>query len=328
MKNIIKKVENNITVVIPSRSLDSNLINCIKKIRKFYRKIKIILVLDFPIKNKLDKNIKILISGNKTIGYKRNLGVKFVNTKLISLIDSDAYPSSFWLNESIDILRDTNIAAIGGPNISPKSYNIEKILVANSRINSIVTLNPIVKSRKTKKHYINFLPSCNFIIKTSIYKKVNGMDSRLYSSEEISLNLKVRKLGYKMIFNPKIFVYHIERNFKHFFRQRFIYGSTGLWCSIRYPCKESFLLLASSFPLLYCLCFPLIFINKDLRLFFLTGIMALLSVILLNAYKINFKNNFLKSLKLSFISFFVPGLGLVARIFLKDKIFKGLYTQK
>ena len=38
----------------------------------------------------------------------------------------------------------------------------------------------------------------------------------MYSSEEISLNLKVRKLGYKMIFNPKVFVYHIDRNFKHF----------------------------------------------------------------------------------------------------------------
>ena len=115
------------------------------------------------------------------------------------------------------------------------------------------------------------------------------MDPRLYSSEEISLNLKVRKLGYKMIFNPKVFVYHIDRNFKHFFRQRFIYGSTGLWCSIRYPCKESFMLLISSFPLLYCLCFPLIFIYKDLKLVFLTGIITLLSIILLNSYKINFK---------------------------------------
>ncbi len=328
MKKIIRKVENNITIIIPSRSLDSNLIYCIKKIRKFYKKIKIILILDYPVKNTLDKNIIILISGNKTIGYKRNLGVKFVKTKLISLIDSDAYPESFWLNESIDILGKKNIAAIGGPNLSPKSNDPEKILVANSRINSIVTLNPKVKSKKTKKHYINFLPSCNFIIKTSIYRKVKGMDPRLYSSEEISLNLKVRKLGYKMIFNPKVFVYHIDRNFKHFFRQRFIYGSTGLWCSIRYPCKESFMLLISSFPLLYCLCFPLIFIYKDLKLVFLTGIITLLSIILFNSYKINFKNNYLKSLKLSLISFFVPGLGLIARIFLKDKTFKGLYTQK
>ena len=88
------------------------------------------------------------------------------------------------------------------------------------------------------------------------------------------------------------------------------------------------MLLISSFPLLYCLCFPLIFIYKDLKLVFLTGIITLLSIILLNSYKINFKNNYLKSLKLSLISFFVPGLGLIARIFLKDKTFKRLYTQK
>ena len=73
------------------------------------------------------------------------------------------------------------------------------------------------------------------------------MDPRLYSGEEISLNLKVRKLKLKTLFDPKIYVFHLDRNFKHFFRQRFIYGSTGLWNAIHYPCKESYLLLAEVF---------------------------------------------------------------------------------
>ena len=244
------------------------------------------------------------------------------------LIDSDAYPNSFWLNESLNILNEKKIAAAGGPNLSPKTSDIEKNLVARSRKNSIVTLNPKLKSDKTKKHFLNFLPSCNLIIKTAAYKKVGGMETRLYSSEEISLNVKLKKLGYKMIFDPKISVFHIDRNFKHFLRQRFIYGSTGLWCSIKYPCKESFMLLAGSFPLLFCLCFPLIFINQSLKLTFFIGIISLSLLIVMNSLKINFKNNFFKSLKLSLISFFVPGLGLVARIFLKDITFKGLYTQK
>ncbi len=323
-----KRVETHITVLIPSKFVDDNLKNCVKKIRKFYKKIRIILILDKPSKFKFDKNVKIVISGNKSIGFKRNLGAKHVKSSLICLIDSDAYPNSFWLNESLNILNEKKIAAAGGPNLSPKTSDIEKILVARSRKNSIVTLNPKLKSDKTKKHFLNFLPSCNLIIKTAAYKKVGGMETRLYSSEEISLNVKLKKLGYKMIFDPKISVFHIDRNFKHFLRQRFIYGSTGLWCSIKYPCKESFMLLAGSFPLLFCLCFPLIFINQSLKLTFFIGIISLTLLIVMNSLKINFKNNFFKSLKLSLISFFVPGLGLVARIFLKDITFKGLYTQK
>ena len=325
---IKKEVEKKITVIIPSKVADGNLINCISRIRKFYNNIKIILVLDEYSKIKFNKNIKILTSGSETIGFKRNLGAKHVKTSLICLIDSDAYPNSHWLNESLKILSDKKIAAAGGPNLSPKTNDIEKILVARSRKYSVVTLNPKLKSHKTKKHYLKFLPSCNFIVKTSLYRKAKGMDQRFYSGEEISLNVNLDKLGYKMLFNPKISVFHMDRNFKHFSRQRFIYGSTGLWYSINYPCKESFMLLAGSFPLLFCLCFPVMFFNEIFKLIYLSGITSLFLLIIINSLKINYKNNFFKSLKLSIISFLMPGVGLIARIFLKDKMFKSLYTQK
>ena len=323
-----KRVEKDISILIPSKIIDDNLKFCIKKIRKFYKNIKLILVLDEPSEFKIDKNIQIVISGNKTIGFKRNLGLKYVTTKFVSFIDSDAYPNSRWLDESLKLFKNKKIALVGGPNLSPKTKNIEKILVARSRRNSIVTLNPKVKSIKTKQHFINFLPSCNMIMRTSIYKKINGMDPRLYSSEEISLNYKLNKKGFKMIFDPKVFVFHSDRNFKHFSRQRFIYGSTGLWYLIRYPCKESFMLFTSSFPTLFVLSFPMVFISNALKLTFLLGIFFLILLILINSVKINFKNNFIKSLKLSLISFFYPGVGLLARIFLTNNTFKKLYTQK
>jgi len=323
-----KKVEKDISILIPSKIIDDNLRYCIKQIRKFYKNIKIILVLDKPSESKMDKNIQIVISGNETIGFKRNLGLKYVITKFVSFIDSDAYPNSRWLDESLNLFKDKKIALVGGPNLSPKTKNVEKILVARSRRNSIVTLNPKVKSIKTNKHFINFLPSCNMIMRTSIYKKIKGMDSRLYSSEEISLNYKLNKKGFKMIFSPKVFVFHSDRNFKHFARQRFIYGSTGLWYLIRYPCKESFMLFASSFPTLFVLFFPMVFISNALKLTFLLGIFFLILLVFMNSVKINFKNNFIKSVKLSLISFFYPGLGLLARIFLKNNTFKKLYTQK
>lgn len=325
---IIKKVEKNITIIIPSKIVDDNLKNCIKKIRKFYKKIKIIIILDLDTKAKFDKNIEILISGNKTIGFKRNLAAKIVKTKLISLIDSDAFPYDYWLNDSLSILKDKKIAAIGGANLSPQSKNLEKILVAKSRRQSIVTLDPKTKSINTKKQEISFLPSCNFIIKTSIYKKVKGMDARFYSGEEISLNYKIKKKKLKIIFDPKISVFHKERNFKHFFRQRFIYGSSGLWQTINYPCRESFLTLIASLPTLFVLSLPIIFINKYFKTVYILLITSLCLLILINTFKINYKNNYLSSLKLSLISFFGPGLGLIARLFLADKNFKKLYTQK
>ena len=63
---MINKTEKKVTVIIPSKTYDVNLKHCIKKIRLFYKKIKIILVLDEKKAFIKDKNIKIISSGSKT----------------------------------------------------------------------------------------------------------------------------------------------------------------------------------------------------------------------------------------------------------------------
>ena len=73
-----------------------------------------------------------------------------MTTKFVSFIDSDAYPNSRWLDESLKLFKNKKIALVGGPNLSPKT-NIEKF-GRKIRRNSIVTLNPKVKSIKTKQH--------------------------------------------------------------------------------------------------------------------------------------------------------------------------------
>ena len=166
------------------------------------------------------------------------------------------------------------------------------------------------------------------IVRTDLYKKVKGMYENLYSGEEISLNKNIRKLGYKIMFCPSIYVFHKDRNFKHFARQRFVYGSTGLRTFLKFPCLESFLLLISSLPFIFILMFPLIFLSEFYLNIYILGLLFIFIVCLINAFKINYSSNFFKSLKLTFISIFMPGIGFVSSILLKDYIIKKLYTQK
>lgn len=327
---VIRSIEKDITVLIPSRTYDQNLSYCIKNIRKYYKKICILIVLDKIQKIKKDKKIKILVSGNKSIGFKRNLGVRNCKTKFICFIDSDAYPKSKWLDDVHKVFKKyKKVGIIGGPNLSPKTLDIEKKLVSRSRKLSFVTLNTITKSKKKNENVcINFLPSCNMIVRTDLYKRVKGMYENLYSGEEISLNKNIRKLGYKIMFCPNIFVFHKDRNFKHFARQRFVYGSTGLRIFVKFPCRESFLLLISALPLLFILSFPLIFLSKFYFKIYIFGLIFISIVSLINAFKISFSNYFIKSFKLTLISIFMPGVGFISSLLLKDYIIKKLYTQK
>ena len=69
---MIKKDQSKFTIIIPSKSFDENLKNCIKKIRKFYKHIKIIILLDKKNINNKFKKTKTVVTGLSTIGYKRN----------------------------------------------------------------------------------------------------------------------------------------------------------------------------------------------------------------------------------------------------------------
>lgn len=149
----------------------------------------------------------------------------------------------------------------------------------------------------------------------------------IYSGEEVSLNYKLLKSGYKLLSYPTIIVKHKDRNFKNFMKQRFIYGSTGLKIFTKYPCMTSFKLLLSSLPLLFLLVFPIFFLSQQIRNISLFFFLILVFAIIANTIKICEKGSFFKSLKLVIFSTISPGLGLLFSFFLSNNKFQKLYTQ-
>ena len=323
------KDQKKFTIIIPSKIFDNNLKFCIKNIRKYYKLVKIIVILDKKKKLIKNKDIKIITVGPKNIGYKRNLAAKLTNSKYITFIDSDAYPKHKWLDHVLNSFKKfEDVKVIGGPNLSPSNKELEKQLVARARKLSFVTFDPFVKKRGKTEKIVNFLPACNFTIERKIYLKIGGMIDKIYSGEEMSIMKKLRDKNYKMLLNYRSYVYHKERNFKHFFRQRFVYGSTAIYYILKYPCRETLLLLISTFPFLYLLILPAAFLNLFFFKIYFSIFSFLFLFCLLCALKINFKNNFFKSLNLIILSVFGPGIGLVSSLFLSAKKIKKLYTQK
>ena len=249
-----KQEQRNFTIVIPSKIYDENLDFCIKKIRKFYKYIKIILILDKNNYQIKDKYVQVLVTGSKTIGFKRNLAVKKTKTDFVTLIDSDAYPNHKWLNPVLKSFKKfKDIHVVGGPNISPPTQNIEKQLVSRVRKLPFVTLDTRFKEKKGGTRVIKFFPACNLTIKKRTYDKVGGMISTVNSKEEFSLMKKLNKGNFKMLFNSNTYVYHKERDFKHFFRQRIVYGSNIIYCNLKFFCRETLMILFSTLPFLWIL---------------------------------------------------------------------------
>ena len=135
--------ESKFTIIIPSKSIDSNLINCEKKIRQFYKKIQILLMIDEINENlKLSNCTKIISTGFVNISEKRNIGFKLSSTEFIVFIDSDAYPNHPWLDNVESVFRhNQTVGACGGANLSPEENDEEKKLISSIKKSFVVSQN-------------------------------------------------------------------------------------------------------------------------------------------------------------------------------------------
>ena len=117
------------TIIIPCISFD-DVNECIKKIRKIYKKIKIIVCLndeDFNIRK--DKNLKFIFTKFQGIGKKRNIAVNSCKTKYLAFLDSDAYPKKGWIESTFKLTKNKEIGIISGPHIDTPNQNDEEKLI-------------------------------------------------------------------------------------------------------------------------------------------------------------------------------------------------------
>ena len=331
------------TIIIPSKIIDKNLINCEKKIRHFYKEIKILLMID-----EVNDNTEFSIHTNKVatdlvnVSEKRNMGFRLCKTDFVVFIDSDAYPDHPWLDKIEKIFeQNQSVGACGGSNLSPDENDEEKKLISFVKKSVVVTQSvKILKNIQSQARFVNFLPTCNLIIKRSIFKDKDPADKKLFAHEDVSLNQNIKRLGYKIYYEPTSYVYHKDRNIHNFLKQRFIYGTESINVFIKFPCMCSFNLLISTIPFISILLLVGIFGLQifQINIFFLNTylfpLMALIIflsmiVVIFETCRIFliYKKKLFKIFVLLSLSVFVPGLGQIMKPFLNWKIKRKIWTQ-
>jgi cellulose synthase/poly-beta-1,6-N-acetylglucosamine synthase-like glycosyltransferase len=143
---------------------------------------------------------------------KRDLAIKYAKGEIFAFIDDDAFPHKDWLKNAVPYFKDESIAAVGGPGVTPENAsNFEKAsgwITASPFGGSGVSLRFIPE----KKREIDDYPSMNLIVRADDFKKINGFDSNYYPGEDTKLCLDLtKKLNKKIIYDPKILVYHHKR---------------------------------------------------------------------------------------------------------------------
>lgn len=322
-----------VSIVIPVKELNDFLrketIPCLLK--QTYQDFEVIIVTDKATKERLPKT-KIIPSWPKTgPADKRDLGVKKAKGEIIAFLDDDSYPDKNWLKNALRIFQNSKeIAAVAGPSLTPPHNNLGQKAsgyVWSTWLGSggAGTYRCVV----AKRRLVDDFPTVNLLVRKKDFLSVGGFDSHFWPGEDTKLcHDLVYKFGRKIIYDPKIVVYHHRRNiFKPHLQQIGRYAiHRGHFARILPKTSLRFGYLVPSIFFLWLLDGPIfIFLLKLFSLYFLSTLLYLLYLISLLIYLILLIWVFIKiyliekNLKLSFLA--------VITIFITHLVYGALFIK-
>ncbi len=154
-------------------------------------------------------SVRYLESEESSAVVKRNMGISRASNEILVFVDDDVVVESSWLQNLIRHYRDESVGGAGGrvkiPGLKPGSPNYKTGVIENGFV--IGNWNPPT----TQPSEVHHLLGCNMSFRRTPVLKLGGFDNFFRSSnfrEETDLCLRIRRLGYRLIFDPDATVLH------------------------------------------------------------------------------------------------------------------------
>jgi len=228
-----------ISVVIPSCGRENDLIKLLESLSSAsILPYEIIIVIQSQNTinlsgSKINKNLVNIIKDNGTGAARaRNIGWGNASGDIISFIDDDAIACKDWVKNIIESfnLKQFNTGIVSGK-IIPTFQEVNQNWKLSDKLRYIL---PSYDQGENIELFKNnsFPPSVNYSVRKNILEKTGGFNEKLgvnsgkniqIFGEDSDLSQRIRKLGYEIIYNPGVAVYHpvpLNRQCNEFVKKR------------------------------------------------------------------------------------------------------------
>ena len=160
-----------------------------------------------------DARIKEIPTGAIRPAEKRNIGIREAKGEICAFLDDDAFPAEDWLQNAALYFSAAEVGAVGGPAVTPPNDPLLAQVSGNVFASPLVSGGYRYRYTAGRVREVEDFPSCNLIVKTSTVRDLNGFRTDFWPGEDTFLCMDiVHKSGRKIIYDPRILVYHHRRN--------------------------------------------------------------------------------------------------------------------
>jgi len=220
--------EPRISIVIPTREVGQVVEECLRRCHELnYSNFDIKLIPDSPAVVELDPaGSAVIASGPVGPAVKRNMGAADSDADIIAFIDADAWPDFNWLKNVVPYFQDENVAAVGGPAVTPANDSRREQASGMVYSASMVSGSTTYRYTSHALREVDDHPTCNLLVRRSDFDAVGGFTREFWPGEDTVLCLKLtRELGKRILYVPNVTVNHHRRAvFKPHMKQVYSYA--------------------------------------------------------------------------------------------------------
>ena len=139
----------------------------------------------------------------------RNLGVDRARGGLIAFFDSDCLLQPHCVEELADSRGDERVASVGGLQVSPPDETPFGQAVQRY-FESIGFVTEYIRTDSDSVDAVETLhnPSCNVLYRRSVLEELGGFDEGLWPGEDVDLDHRASRRGYRHLFQQRAIVEH------------------------------------------------------------------------------------------------------------------------
>lgn len=201
-----------ISIVIPVKVPNKNLEECVHHCLQLdYPNFEIIVLPDSPVTLPYS-SVVVIPTGPVGPSEKRDKALPSSKGDIIGFLDDDTFPKKHWLKNAIKYFDDCEVAAVGGPAVTPQSDNF--LQKASGLVYSSFLGGGRAAYRYTPKvqREVDDYPSCNFLVRKSVMEAVGGFNCKFWPGEDTKLCKEITNdLNLRIIYAPDVVVYHHRR---------------------------------------------------------------------------------------------------------------------
>ncbi len=226
-----------VSIIIIAKEVSEYLAECIENCLNLdYPKFEIIFLPDKE--ERLNyKDVSVVPTGETCPAVKRNMGVKEAKGEIVAFIDDDVFPAKSWLKNAVRNFVDAEVAAVGGPAVTPDNDDVMQkasgLVYSSKLVSGEYSYRYVKEARKEVEDF----PSCNLIVRRNIFERLGGFNTNFWPGEDTVLCLEItKKLEKKIIYEPEALVYHHRRRlFKEHLKQVTSYAKHRGYFVKRFP---------------------------------------------------------------------------------------------